>query len=500
MNPTTETLELLKSAKVLDAAELAKAGITTAQGLVAYDLEPAAKKLYPLITPLRNSISRAGGGVGTAVHWLSVTGINVARLSPGVSEGHRGGTVSLSTTSNMAAYKTLGHESFETFEAEESGLPGTDNRALAILTTLQSLMQSEEMVLLGGNSDLALGTTSIPTLADQLTGGALPANTAFAVVCVALTLEGFLAASVSGGIQLNIARANADGSTDTYGGGADQASAPASITTANDGNATHGLKASVAPVNGAVGYAWFWGPAAGPQLLGATTTINSVLILAAATGTQTAASLPAADNSLNGLLFDGLITQICTPGSGSYVHVMSTGAPGTGTPLTPDGAGGIVEINNALEAFWNNYRLSPDIMYVNAQELLNITAKVIAGGGAPLFRFNVDAQQGAVADVTLTAGSVIGSYLNKFTMGGGQLVRVMLHPNLPPGTILFRCERIPYPLTDVTNIIQVKTRREYYQIEWPLRTRQWESGVYYSGVLQNYFPPAFGAIFNIANG
>ena len=500
MNPTAETLELLKSAKVLDAAELAKAGISVAQGLVAYDLEPAAKKLYPLITPLRNSISRVGGGVGTAVHWLSVTGINVARLSPGVSEGHRGGQVSLSTTSNMAAYKTLGHESFVTFEAEESGLPGTDNRALAILTTLQSLMQSEEMVLLGGNSDLALGTTPIPTLADQLTGGALPANTAFTVVCVALTLEGFLAASVPGGIQLNITRANADGSTDTYGGGASQASAPANLTTANDGNATHGLKASVAPVNGAVGYAWFWGPAAGPQLLGAITTINSVLILAAATGTQTAASLPAADNSVNGLLFDGLITQICTPGSGSYVYVMPTGAPGTGTPLTPDGAGGIVEINEALEAFWNNYRLSPDIMYVNAQEMLNITAKVIAGGGAPLFRFNVDAQQGTVADVTLTAGSVIGSYLNKFTMGGGQLVRVMLHPNLPPGTILFRCERIPYPLTDVTNIIQVKTRREYYQIEWPLRTRQWESGVYYSGVLQNYFPPAFGAIFNIANG
>jgi len=105
-----------------------------------------------------------------------------------------------------------------------------------------------------------------------------------------------------------------------------------------------------------------------------------------------------------------------------------------------------------------------------------------------------------VADVTLTAGSVIGTYLNKFTMAGGQMVRVMLHPNLPPGTILFRCERIPYPLTDVTNIIQVKTRREYYNIEWPLRTRKWESGVYYSGVLQNYFPPAFGAIFNIANG
>ncbi len=501
MNPTAETLELLKSAKVLDAAELAKAGITIAQGLVAYDLEPAAKKLYPLITLLRNSITRIGGGVGTAVHWLSVTGINVACLSPGVSEGKRGGAVSLNTTSNMAAYKTLGHESFVTFEAEEASAPGTDNRALAILTTLQSLMQSEEMVLLGGNGDLALTTTPTPNpLQDVLTGGTLAPNTAYMVLCVALTLEGFLAASVAGGIQLNISRTNADGSTDVYGGGAAQVSAPASITTANDGNATHGLKASVAPVNGAVGYAWFWGPAAGPQLLGAITTINSVLILAAATGIQTAASLPAADNSVNGLLFDGLITQICTPGSGAYFYRMPTGTPGTGTPLTSDGAGGVVEINAALESFWNNYRLSPDIMYVNAQELMNVTAKVIAAGGAPLFRFNVDAQSGTVGDVTLTAGAVIGFYLNKFTMGGGQLVKIMLHPNLPPGTILFRCERIPYPLTDVTNIIQVKTRREYYQIEWPLRTRQWESGVYYSGVLQNYFPPAFGMITNIGNG
>ncbi|MGD0826556.1 MAG: hypothetical protein ABSA09_00510 [Desulfobaccales bacterium] len=501
MNPTAETLELLKSAKVLDAAELAKAGIMIAQGLVAYDLEPAAKKIYPLITPLRNTITRIGGGIGTAVHWNSVTGINVARLSPGVSEGHRGGAVSLNTMSNVAAYKVLGHESFVTFEAEEASLPGTDNRALAILTTLQSLMQSEEMVLLGGNGDLALGQTPTPTLADVPTGGVLAPATAYKVVCVALTLEGFLAASVVNGINLSITRTNADGSTDTYGGGAAQASAPATVTTASDGNPTHGLKASVAPVTGAVAYAWFWGPAAGSQTLGAITTINSILILTAAgAGTQTATSLPAADNSVNGLLYDGLITQISTPGSGSYIAFQATGTPGTGTPLTADGAGGVVEINQALEAFWNNYRLSPDIMYVNAQELQNITSKVIAGAGAPLFRFNVDAQTGTVADVTLTAGAVMGFYLNKFTMGGGQLVKVMLHPNLPPGTILFRCERIPYPLTDVTNIIQVKTRREYYQIEWPLRARQWENGVYYSGVLQNYFPPAFGMICNIANG
>ena len=503
MNPTAETIELLKSSKVLSAAELAKAGISIAEGLVAYDLEPAAKKLYPLITPLRNTITRVGGGVGTAVHWLSVIGINIGHLSPGVAEGKRGGAVALRTAPQVAAYKTLGHESFVTFEAEEASLPGTDNRALAILTTLQSLMQSEEMVLLGGNGDLALGPTPTPTtpMTDLGVGtGSLARGLVLDVYCVALTLEGFLAASVAGGINVTIERTNADGSIDTYGGGAAQVSAQAQITVGAGNADTHAVAASVPPVNGAVGYAWFWGPDGGSITLGAITTINSVVIKALAAGTQSVATLPAADNSVNAMLFDGLLYQICTPGSGAYVYVMPTGAAGTGSPLNSDAAGGINEINVALEAFWNNYRLSPDIMYVNAQELVNITAKVIAGGGIPLFRFNVDARAAGVADVTLTAGSVIGTYLNKFTMAGGQMVRVMLHPNLPPGTILFRCERIPYPLTDVTNIIQVKTRREYYQIEWPLRTRKWESGVYYSGVLQNYFPPAFGAIFNIANG
>jgi hypothetical protein len=217
MNPTPETLELLKASKVLDAAELAKAGITIAQGLVAYDLEPAAKKLYPLITPLRNTIARVGGGMGTAVHWKAVRGININHLSPGVSEGRRGAVIALATTDNVAPYVTLGHEQCVSFEAEEASLPGTDNRALAGLTALQSLMQSEEMVLLGGNPSLALGVTPTPTLADLGVGkGSLAHGTAFDVYCVALTLEGFLAASVAGGIPTSITRTNADGNTNRY--------------------------------------------------------------------------------------------------------------------------------------------------------------------------------------------------------------------------------------------------------------------------------------------
>jgi hypothetical protein len=40
----------------------------------------------------------------------------------------------------------------------------------------------------------------------------------------------------------------------------------------------------------------------------------------------------------------------------------------------------------------------------------------------------------------------------------------------------------------------------YYQIEWPLRSRRYESGVYMDEVLQHMFPPSMAIISNIANG
>jgi hypothetical protein len=63
---------------------------------------------------------------------------------------------------------------------------------------------------------------------------------------------------------------------------------------------------------------------------------------------------------------------------------------------------------------------------------------------------------------------------------------------------MFYSQTIPYPLSNVGNVLQKTLRRDYWQIEWPLRTLKYEYGVYFDGVLQNYFPPAFGLIYNIA--
>ena len=174
---------------------------------------------------------------------------------------------------------------------------------------------------------------------------------------------------------------------------------------------------------------------------------------------------------------------------------MPTGTAGQGTPLTADGVGGIVEIDAALKSFWDNYRLSPTAIWVSSQEQINITNKILQAGANNAMRFNVNADQG-----NLIGGQLVTSYLNKFSMDGAKAIDILPHPNLPAGTLMFDTEALPYPLSGVASVLQMKCRRDYYQIEWPVKARRYEYGVYCDGVLQNYFPPAFGMITNIANG
>lgn len=495
--PTNETLAALKQAMLRPNEALAKS-ITQASGLVAYDLQVGTVKLYPTLTPLRNSIPRVAGNGGTATNWKAVTGVNTGALATGLSEGNRGGVVTTATQSFTAAYKGLGLEDYVTFEADYAATGFDDVRSLAVDGLLRALMIGEERVLLGGNSSLALGTTPTPSpVSDAATGGTLAANTAYSVVCVALGLDGYLNTTLASGITASVSRTNADGSVDTYGGGVAQKSANATVTTANDGNATHAVQATVAGVKGAVAYAWYLGPAGSEKLTQITTT-NSALLTAVNSSGQLASALPAADHSQNDLVFDGLLTQICATGSNAYYAAQATGTPGNGTPLTSDSAGGIVEIDAALKAFWDDYRLSPTRIWVNSQELQNITRKILSSGASSAYRVTLTSQ--AQSGVAIGGGALVTSYQNKFAFAGAQTIPIVMHPFLPPGTILFTTDQLPYPLSNVGNVLQVKTRRDYYQLEWPLRSRRYEYGVYVDEVLQNYFTPAFGIITNIANG
>lgn len=461
-------------------------------GINYYDLELGAKSLFPVITPMRNRMPRVSGKGGIQANWRAITGINVNNVVAGVGDGNRSAVVTTTTQDYTAAYKQIGLEDFVTFGADLAAQGFDDAKAIAARNLLYALMIEEEKMILGGNTSLQLGTTPTPTLVGSTTGGTLAAQT-LSVIVVALTFDGYRVSTVAGGVLGQVTRTNADGSTDVYGAGSARKSTNATVVLTTGASS---VTATVAAVTGAVAYAWYWG-VAGSELLGAITTINSNAMVANATGTQNASAIVngTADNSTSSLAFDGLLTIAANPTYGGYYVQQATGTAGTGTPLTADGEGGVVEIDAALKYFWDALRLSPTDIFVSSQEQNNIYKKILTSTTANAQRFVYNVEQGVLA-----GGAMVRSYLNKYSMSGAKEIPIHLHPNMPPGTIHFYTDQLPYPLSNVTNVVQIRTLRDYYQIEWPYRSRKYEYGVYSHQVMQCYFPPAFGVISNIGNG
>jgi hypothetical protein len=504
-----KTLELVKEALKAPRPDIAKAaGFTQSasatSGLTAYDLEAPAKTITPVLTPIRNETPRVVGGRGIQANWRAITGINTAGARAGVSQGNRGAAIEHTTSDHLAAFKGFGLEDFVTFEADYAAEGFDDVKARAAEGTLQATMIAEEFMIVGGNTSLILAKPVVTATAKEDTTGTTT-NGTLSVICVALGFDAYwaLAGRNNGrtGQSLVLADAdpnavavftktNVDGSSDTYNGGTSIKSDAATCTI----DASHkSATASVAHVPGAFGYAWYWGTG-GSEHLGAISTINSVLIAADASTTTAVGASLAADHSKAALEFDGLLTIALTAGSGAYVKALGVGTPGTGTKLTSNGAGGIAELDAMFADRWSLYRIGIDELWMNAQQLLDINALVIANGGAPLIRFGLD---GASPTTVINAGVVVGSILNPIT---NQKVAIRVHPNMPNGTILGRCKQLPYKLSGIVDVCRMLLRRDYYQIEWPLVTRKYQYGVYADGVLQHYFPPALAVLTNIAPG
>jgi hypothetical protein len=494
-------------------------------GINYYDLELGAKTLVPVITPLRNKIPRTSGKGGIQANWRGIVGINASNVGGAIADGLRNAFVQTTTRDFIAAYKQIGLEDYVTFGADLAAQGFDDLKALSVRNLLWAVMIQEEIYTLGGVGTQALVTvTPTPSLAAAAAGsGGLTSTHTYSVRCVALSLDGYMRSTVAGGLPGQITFTTADGTSgQTYNAGCCKVSAAATLAATSTGI----INASVTTVAGAVAYAWYWadssGLTAGGEVLGAITTVPYYSISALATGTQTLNTMPgyggavanAADFSQNSNSFDGILTMCALSSYQPNVTVLgSPTAPGPWTQmptatisgttglygvstLTADNDGGIVEIDAMLKWFWDTYRLSPTAMYVSSQEQTNMGKKVLnSSSGDSNARFVFETKDGVIS-----GGYILKSYTNKYTMSGNKDIPVFLHPNMPAGTILFFTDILPYPLSNVTNVLQYRVLRDYYQIEWPLRTRRYEYGVYLHSVLQNYFPPAFAVLSGIGNG
>jgi hypothetical protein len=460
---TQESLELMKRALATPNDFLTKS-ISTATGLLAYDLQAPAKNLYPFVTPIRNVMPRVGGGTGTATNWRQVNAIIGSGFDAmgWVPEGQRSGQMSYSTSNKSATFVTIGEEDAATFEAISAGREFEDIQARMTFRLLQKMMLKEEMAILAGNASLSLGTPAAPTLSASGTGGTLPSATYFVKVA-ALTLEGYQNSSVSGGVATTKVVTGVDGKMFTLNGGSSNISGEASQAL----TLGQALSISVTPLMGAVAYAWYISSSTGTETLQAITTINSLAVSAPlATGNQAQSAITNDYSANSAYAYDGLLTTALKNGSNAYVNTMATGTAGTGTPLTASGRGSVVEIDTMFQAMWNNFELSPTVLYVNAQELKNITNKVLSNASGPLLRYDAPAD-GSDGEYQLTASGVVQFYYNPFAIYGGLRIPIKIHPRVPPGTILGWAENLPiqYQSNEVPNVAELKTRQDYYQID-----------------------------------
>lgn len=486
MSIASETLDLLKAAQ---ATPIAKAGFRTDQpsdapnlGPKFYNLDAVVQQMYPVVVPLLKLIPRVKSAGGNAYNFKQITAVNPSRVFSGGQEGKRGGVIDHTFRDVTVKFVTSILENSVTWQSELASQGLTpQNRALSAQTLINSFLLDEHKNIIGANASLALGTTGTPVL-DAVTDAAstLPADD-YVVIAVALTPEGWDGSSLANGVQLDYTATNAVGGTFTVPGGHAAPSATSAAVTVASGEA---IDAVVPHTAGAAGYAWFVGDAAGTARLVSLTRGNTTTIRAMNGAGQLASAVPASDKSRNPYRFDGLLTQIQTPGSGSVVKNLG------GEALTTNGSGGVVEIDEVLQEAWDSYKISYTHLFVSATLRRKINAAILgapAGSGAARLVLKGD-------NAGVTTGTFVTEYVNPVT---GRSLELVTLPDLPDNQVLFYSTGVDYAVPDTANIIEMILNSDYYQIEWPMIALSYDIAVATYGALAVRFPPAFGLLVNV---
>ena len=481
--------------KIFSPEQMKEFNLTTSP--VGYNLEPLAKIVIPFLAPLINRFPRNPGKGGTMVEWKQITAYNSPNPSLAVAEKTAGGAATMTSSSRFAKYKTCALGDLVTWQSTFAGKNFQDPRALADFLLLNRFkVEQDKMALYAnagssgqGNNGFALGTAGTPTVASIATGGTITNTTGqFAwVKVIALTGIGFWASSLTAIAAWGRSQVSAMGQSGAHAG--------------SDSN--NSVSAFIQPIKGAVAYAWFCNfnatatPADSTLLMEAITTKSEILFVSTLGTGQAISAVTSSGSDLSFKVeeFDGVYSQMVNSGAGgSYFkgQAVTTGSVGTGTPLTGDGAGGVVEINVANRAVWDQIKASPNLLLMAAQESERITNKVMSGGNAFIGRVQIMTSDGDVV-----VGNRVTGLLHKIT---SQVQAIMIEPNQVAGHIVGIAENAPFPQTEFTNVIEFDVLAGYTEFPYyPTRTSGpvQDFDILSFEALKHHMPAACWGIYNI---
>jgi hypothetical protein len=372
-----------------------------------------------------------------------------------------------------------------------------DPLAIETMNVLNMLMVLEERALGTGAQAFALPVISAvtPTPTYTTTGG-----------------------TIGSGVTIKCA-VQARSGMNYFNGGSGVVSTTASATTGTT-TSTNTVTFSIPAVKGAVAYDWFVGTSTA-TLYYTTTTVASLTIKAAIPTTNqalptnelpdlygTAPTAPTtADSSYSANAFNSMLATIV----GDYNNAgLSIVTPGTGTssgavwtdcgaaPLSISGAS-VAQLDALNLGIYNSVKSSPTAYMMNAQQASDLSMLLLGTYLAPTYL-----QANAAGRDTVTGSAYISTYINKAFNGAP--IRIEVHPSVPPGTIIARTDSVTFPGSNIGNVFEVRTLRDYAQFEYgvtrsplsgPSAPRQ-EFTIRSVETLVNRAPVANGVICNIA--
>jgi hypothetical protein len=435
-----ETIALIKAATN---------GVNSSTGIQGVDLT-ALISLVPVETPFRNMMPRETPDMGSKVaEWRALLNINNQQPNPSVAYDAAGNLAKIQEQDVFAPYEPLAMGYTVTEDSIALARGYANAKAVAIYNAINQWKIGEDRKTIGACA-FALTAPTTPTLATATTGGTIPLSTAVHVGVAVRSMSGYF-----------------------YGTGNSQGSA-ATITTGS-GTSTNTVSATTASVRGGALFDWYQSPDGATWHYYTSTTIPAVTMTKVITTNQAAPALAdisstvpsfttAGDNGSAGANeFNGLFAtlagdygnnSIVTPGTGT-----SSGASwidSAGAQFTASG-GGIAQLDELNLAIYNAVKLSPTAYMLNPQEANSISNLVLDSPGAVTYlTMNDENGRGEIV-----AGGSIATYVNRAKPGAK--IRLEVHPNVTPGTVIARTDKVNFPNSQITQVMGIRCQRDLYQ-------------------------------------
>jgi hypothetical protein len=193
------------------------------------------------------------------------------------------------------------------------------------------------------------------------------------------------------------------------------------------------------------------------------------------------ATRAAADTSAYATGYDGILTTVLGPNSGSINNINSTFSntnPGT-------------EFQLVFANLYNSVKADPDEILLNGSDRKQLS-DAIKGSANANYRLQINQDETS----GVTYGSVVNGIVNETT---GKSVPLTVHPWLPQGVAPVLSYTLPIPDTEVSDVWSNYMVQDYMGIQWPVTQFAYEFSTYFRGTFFCVAPAWNGVVSGIVS-